>query len=449
MIKWAYPAFTDFKENNMKPFIFSALVLLGAGLFAQHNNRSARNLQFNFSNPGARSLAFGGAFVGLADDATAPIANPAGMSLTTSRSFSFELSYSRNDNNVPFAGGNVTQTNLFEFDFNFEEDSFPEDHFGVPYLAGVFVKDDWRFGFFLHEQANVRRQYQTERIHFNLQNTSLNIAYDASEDLLDMTIRQAGASVAKSFGEKASFGASVFYSDLDYKANSAILLQNTFGDIFPVEQKAEGNDQDLGIILGGLFHFNTYISAGVTFKKQPEFNYTASQTSTLVNPDNPDFSIEAPFKIPDSLNMGISVKASDTYTINLDVNRIYYSQITDDLLDFANVEGVTQTMPDVSEIHVGMEWAFPNFVNPLFIRVGYWLDPYHAATNNIEDSQILTGTSQDPRVRDFFFLRTFEEDQHHFSGGFGVTFNNKFQLDFGFDLGDESTEVTAGGIILF
>jgi hypothetical protein len=34
--------------------------------------------QFNFNNPGARALGMGGAFVAVADDATAVIANPAG-----------------------------------------------------------------------------------------------------------------------------------------------------------------------------------------------------------------------------------------------------------------------------------------------------------------------------------------------------------------------------------
>ena len=36
-------------------------------------------LEFSFSNPGARSMALGGAFVALADDATAAFANPAGL----------------------------------------------------------------------------------------------------------------------------------------------------------------------------------------------------------------------------------------------------------------------------------------------------------------------------------------------------------------------------------
>ena len=37
------------------------------------------SLEFSFSNPGARSMALGGAFVALADDATAAFANPAGL----------------------------------------------------------------------------------------------------------------------------------------------------------------------------------------------------------------------------------------------------------------------------------------------------------------------------------------------------------------------------------
>lgn len=36
-------------------------------------------VQFSFSDPGARSMGFGGAFVALADDATAAYSNPAGL----------------------------------------------------------------------------------------------------------------------------------------------------------------------------------------------------------------------------------------------------------------------------------------------------------------------------------------------------------------------------------
>ena len=44
-------------------------------------------LQFDFVNPGAKSLALGGAFTGLADDATAGFANPAGLRPTNVQRF--------------------------------------------------------------------------------------------------------------------------------------------------------------------------------------------------------------------------------------------------------------------------------------------------------------------------------------------------------------------------
>ena len=53
------------------------------GLLAVAGHAAAQEgpqaLEFSFSNPGARSMGFGGAFVALADDATAAFANPAGL----------------------------------------------------------------------------------------------------------------------------------------------------------------------------------------------------------------------------------------------------------------------------------------------------------------------------------------------------------------------------------
>jgi len=48
---------------------------------AQTNSFINAGVQFEFPPPGARSLALGGAFVAVADDATASVANPAGLAL--------------------------------------------------------------------------------------------------------------------------------------------------------------------------------------------------------------------------------------------------------------------------------------------------------------------------------------------------------------------------------
>ena len=52
---------------------------LGRPARAQTDEDHFQTLPFNFSNPGARPTAMGGAFIGLADDASAAVANPAGL----------------------------------------------------------------------------------------------------------------------------------------------------------------------------------------------------------------------------------------------------------------------------------------------------------------------------------------------------------------------------------
>ena len=67
----------------MKRFVcVLALGLLAVPALAQNTDLEAlAGLTFNFRNPGARSLGMGGAFLGLADDATAAEANPAGLTI--------------------------------------------------------------------------------------------------------------------------------------------------------------------------------------------------------------------------------------------------------------------------------------------------------------------------------------------------------------------------------
>ena len=77
--------------------LVSCLLLLTADAFAVTDEEIFRNFQFSFVNPGARSGAMGGAFIGLADDATATEANPAGLTILTKPEVSFEYRNSQFD----------------------------------------------------------------------------------------------------------------------------------------------------------------------------------------------------------------------------------------------------------------------------------------------------------------------------------------------------------------
>jgi hypothetical protein len=59
------------------------LAMLGSArpAIAQTGQTAQIPLQFDFLNPGARSLGLGSTFVAIADDATAAFTNPAGLTL--------------------------------------------------------------------------------------------------------------------------------------------------------------------------------------------------------------------------------------------------------------------------------------------------------------------------------------------------------------------------------
>src|SRR5688572_25334919 len=83
---------------------FFLIIGLGATNVAFAQTTAQFPLQFDFLTPGARSLALGSAFIGLADDATAAISNPAGLLALSRPEVSFEGRYRRFDSPFLVAG---------------------------------------------------------------------------------------------------------------------------------------------------------------------------------------------------------------------------------------------------------------------------------------------------------------------------------------------------------
>ena len=81
------------------------VALLGAASTASAITDTETNasIPFNLANPGARSMGMGGAFVGLADDATAAYTNPAGLTQLVTPEVSIELRHT--DYSLPYLNG--------------------------------------------------------------------------------------------------------------------------------------------------------------------------------------------------------------------------------------------------------------------------------------------------------------------------------------------------------
>ena len=82
----------------MKRLVPALLLALAAPAAAQVESALLSKVTFNLTNPGGKSLAMGGAFTAIADDATAAIANPAGLGLLSS--VEFGISAKRSDDVV-------------------------------------------------------------------------------------------------------------------------------------------------------------------------------------------------------------------------------------------------------------------------------------------------------------------------------------------------------------
>ena len=131
----------------MRKFALVLIAALTLPVAAQNVDIEALSgLQFNFGNPGARSLGMGGAFLGLADDASAAEANPAGLTILRKPEVSVE-------------GRNYLEQQLFTTSGTYPEViRTPFTHYSdravVSFASVVYPIKNFTFGAYFHEPLN-------------------------------------------------------------------------------------------------------------------------------------------------------------------------------------------------------------------------------------------------------------------------------------------------------
>ena len=453
-----------------------------APLCAQNDIQASVNLQFRLTNPGARAQAMGGAFVGLADDTTAIFANPAGLVRMSSRTAVLEANSTRRDNPIPFYQGRITQTAVQDFDFNLEERSFAETTTSIPFFAYVQPKHRIKWGAFYAEQANFQRSFDTGAVGIvpifvgnpDVDRFTLGV-FPTTANSLDLSLQTLGFSGATRLGPRLSFGVTVGFNELDYATNSTATLDDPrvifpefnldVSEIEPLIGRvvtvagAGGSDQQLSYFAGLLYTPSDTFHVGLAYKRQPKFNYDYSgRERMLATPDELTLVLagSSDFDVPDSLGFGISFQPSDVAVIAAEVNRVFYSDLSESFAAiFTNQNdplSLSQTAPDVTEYRVGFEYFFTNFRFPLAVRAGYWLEPYHALRNQTLDTQIFFRYDLEGDYvlsqRSTPFLQRFERDLNHLTFGLGMTFGDVV-LDFSGDVDDENSSFSLSSIYRF
>jgi len=349
-------------------------------------------VQYNFSPPGARALAMGSAFIGLADDATASESNPAGLTILTKPEFSAHFRYSSLDNPAP---NTVTGEGFAEFN----------DKVGSPgFFSFVYPMKGAALSIYFQRSADFHSHSQFDGI----AQTNVGTLPDTDQVETDLKVDNYGLSGAFKLGSMVSIGASARLT----RVHLTSLQQISFS-------AAQFTDQGIfadGLITRGGLRFDQAKSkftwnAGVLFTPVSKFtigavykkgasyefptNYFLEDVTTGGTTTQSTGATTVTIRIPDTYGAGLALRPTESWTIVSDVVRVKYSQsnqFTPEglVLNFYQTFNLAGGVPleDETEFHVGTEYTWAGGSDWIFaIRAGYYSDPDHDGLPNIDTKQ--------------------------------------------------------------
>jgi long-subunit fatty acid transport protein len=437
---------------------------------AQSNDEGLPFLQLNFLNPGARSLAMGGAFLGMADDATASLANPAGLVILTKPEVSLEFSATNYQNQVGWHSGTqtieaertATQLRFFNARNNLTAQDFPATLKSISFASFVYpvIKDRFVLSGFYNQQTDFERNYTTTPVGLVVDKvnglpcaTGCTSNYFATDSSLDLTIRNIGVSAGFKPFPQLSLGATLNISklSLDHTTTRLDLLKQFRQDGGPLNiQALNGDSTKASVSLGALIKPVESFSLGVVYSRRPEFDLTSSYVAVLV-PGSENVQSQK-FKVPDSFGFGVSYRFSESFAVNFDIDRILYSQLNDGyynaffspivgpdskLFNQRDFEKSSLEVDDGTEYRLGGEYLTAIGSYPFAIRAGYWREPFHSINATQDDASIeqiidLNGNQLNDAIPFPWFSRALRKDYNHVSFGTGLVLT-RFTIDWAYD----------------
>ena len=293
-------------------------------------------LQFDFLNPGARSLALGSAFAGLADDATAAFTNPAGLTALSRAEISAEGRFRRVT--TPFLNrGRLSGTLTNRGDDTIAGPSYSEstdNSFGAGFLSFVYPARRWAIAAYRHELVKIHDTFQA-RGGFQdvaspagtLQFRELPINADREVD-----VENYGFAGAFRFNDRFSVGAGV--SIYHFALKSSFVRYDTQGDLFgPPDYSREltqlfhdGDDVDVAFTGGLQLTIHPKVRLGAVYRQAPAFEFTLAEpvSGTILT---------GQFRVPANFSTGVLIRPNDVLSIAFDYSFVQYTNLKDDYID--------------------------------------------------------------------------------------------------------------------
>ncbi|MBI2214534.1 MAG: outer membrane protein transport protein [Acidobacteria bacterium] len=435
-------------------------------LVAQNTDIEALSgLQFDFANPGARALGMGGAFVAIADDASAAESNPAGLTVLREPEVSLELR-------------KTTMSQLFATGGYYPDlprTDFAATDVDVSFVSVVYPLERSSFALFYHSSLDLQNtidtigRYPTPTYFVGPDGAPLTFAAcqtrgDCVEGQIypyassvDISLESFGLAAAHDFGN-VSVGMAIRYSSFSEVASSHRIDTDLPGQpTFLITQQngarlyGDETDDDITWVAGVKWQPSSAWSLGAVYKKGPEFPAPVFSRNISANsPAQLDLIGTTRFEIPDAASVGVAWHPTPNLLLGVDVARIDYSVATNDFLSvievvydgdqLTKVEGVSgYEADDATEIHAGVEYYIQTRV-PFAIRAGWWTDPAHA----IAYRGPLVG--HDAMSAEILFPET--DDVSHYTLGVGLSWP-RWQVDAAYDTSSLSDVASISVVMKF
>lgn len=394
--------------------------------------------EFSFSNPGARSLGFGGAFAALADDATAAFANPAGLVQLIEPELSAELRASSRRTEF-VEGGRVSgepSGQGVDTVAGLRRGVFETDQTEVPFAAFVYPVKRVSFAVYRQIWADFSLSSRIDGL-FGVEDGEGTRAGDIGARVR-VEVVNSGLAAAYKVTERWSLGLGVVYYEALMRSVAEEFSQDEEAFYEPSEFSADrldttyshrAEDSGLSLHAGFLGRVSARWSIGGYFRQGPEMTLRVVETAGPAEEDFPEGTVvldeTSPLRLPDVYGLGVAYRSQGgAWTVSCEWSRVRYSLITDgldvDVIDPRQVE-----LSDGDEFHLGLERVFARSRPIVALRLGAWLDPAH---------RVVAGPNADPFEEAVFQAA---DDEIHATGGVGLVFE-RFQLDLGADLSDRA-----------
>jgi long-chain fatty acid transport protein len=421
-------------------------LLLPTGVVAQ---QPIIPLQLSFSDPGARSMGFGGAFVALADDATAAFANPAGLAQLLrpevsieGRHWSYSTPYTEGGRAEGLPSGNGIDTMV-----GLRTATSEADITGLSFLSFAYPTENWSFAFFRHEYANLEFFGETQGLFYD-GTDCCQVRYLDQRSTSALDFVSYGFSAAYRIGDRIDLGLGAVYYDVSLESNvaqflwDADTLQSYFGpnSYLPerslLSQRSFVDDSDWTLTGGFLWRLSERWRIGAVYRQGLDAGINLEvRAGEAVDYGVPPGAVivratGGPVEFPDIYGLGLAYRDPDgRLTLSFQWDRVKYSSIP------VSLDLDDQTIDDADELHLGAEYVFLGATPIIALRLGTWLEPDHQ----------MHATTDDPFVR---ALLPPGEDEIHYAVGLGVAAQN-FQIDFAVDFSDLTDTVSLSAIYNF